>query len=105
MPDNVPVPAPAADYAAIKGCVKALRAGGWGAGSAGQFLYCSIIVPHPAYKSNATYMEAVDNLTMMVPEQVPKAQLHPNDVSASTLKGLFDTDDVDPKVVKHFRQV
>ena len=35
VPDNVPIPAPAADYAAIKGCVEALRAGGWGVGSAG----------------------------------------------------------------------
>ena len=32
VPDNVPLPAPAVDYAAIKGCVDALRAGGWGAG-------------------------------------------------------------------------
>ena len=86
VPDNVPLPAPAVDYAAIKGCVDALRAGGWGAGSSAQFLYCSIIVPHPAYKSNATYMAAVANLTMTVPAQVPKDKLHPNDVSASTLK-------------------
>ena len=40
-----------------------------------------------------------------VPAQVPKDKLHPNDVSTSTLKGQMDMGEVDPKVVKHFRQV
>ena len=79
VPDNVPEPAPPEDYAAIAGCVDALRAGGWGAGSSAQFLYCSIIVPHPAYKSNATYMAAVANLTMTVPAQVRPNKKSPCD--------------------------
>ena len=44
-PDNVPRPATANDYAAVTSCLELLRAGLFTHEK--QFLYCSILVPHP----------------------------------------------------------
>mmetsp|Transcript_34491 Transcript_34491/g.104057 ORF Transcript_34491/g.104057 Transcript_34491/m.104057 type:complete len:648 (+) Transcript_34491:104-2047(+) len=105
VPDTVPKPALAVDYATLTSCVDKLRGGLIHPGGPAQFLYCSIIVPHPPYASNKTYMDAVEKLAVNVPEQVPLAQLHPNDVSTALLKSSLGTDNVSATEVIHFRRV
>ncbi|MDA8639364.1 sulfatase-like hydrolase/transferase [bacterium] len=108
VPDNWTAglgPALPNDYAAVDSCVSLLRGGLFDASNGRNFLYCSILVPHPPYRSNATYMEQVAGLPVHTPEQVPIGALHPNDVSTATLKGTLETDLVAPAVQQHFRRV
>jgi len=104
VPDNVTRPALASDYLALENCLEALD-GGLLRGDAAQFLYCSFLVPHPPYQSNATYMAAVADLQVGVPKQVPLHQLHPNDVATITLRGSMATDLVPNATKIHFRKV
>eukprot|EP00912_Choanoflagellata_sp_UC4_P000515 UC4_evm3s321 len=104
VPDNVSFPAPDVDYAAINSCVTALEEGLF-TSSTPNLLYCSIIVPHPPYKSNATYMAAVKDLNISIALQVPLEELHPNDKFTAILKRSLFMEQVSPAVLKHFREV
>merc|ERR1712224_348787 len=90
---------------AVNNCVAQLQGGLFNNKTHPQFLYCSIIVPHPPYASNSTYMKAVENLTVTVPEWVPKSEAHPNDYAASTLKHLWNCDDYNKSDIIYFRRV
>lgn len=68
VPDNVAAPATGGDYKAIDECLALLRSGMFT--HPRQFLYCSILVPHPPYATNATYMEAVKDLQVHPVQQV-----------------------------------
>lgn len=57
------------------------------------------------YASNKTYMDAVAQLDVEAPEQVPIDQLHPNDVSTALLKHSFDQDQVNASQIEYFRRV
>jgi len=104
--DNVEKPATANDYKTLASCLGALRGGLITPSSTQQqFLYCSILVPHPPYASNKTYMDAVAQLDVEAPEQVPIDQLHPNDVSTALLKHSFDQDQVNASQIEYFRRV
>ena len=70
-----------------------------------QLLYCSILVPHPPYRSNETYMTQIMELDIKPPQWVPKPQVHPFDLYSSKAKGLWNIDDVQGAVVTHFRRV
>lgn len=104
-PPNKTMPALSADYDAMNSCVDILRAGLFNDPSTPQFLYCSIIVPHPPYASNFTYLNAVANLTVGVPALVPLNESHPNDIATSTLKHMLDTDQYSADDVEYFRRV
>jgi hypothetical protein len=91
VPDNETRPATANDYATLSSCLEKLRGGLIYPGGPPQFLYCSILVPHPPYASNQTYMDAVEQLAVDVPAQVPLDKLHPNDVSTAMLKHSLNT--------------
>lgn len=54
--------------ACMNSCVSQLRSGLFNNKSAPQFLYCSLIVPHPPYASNSTFMKAVLNMSIGVPK-------------------------------------
>jgi hypothetical protein len=103
VPDNVAAPATSGDYTAIAGCLALLRGGMFTNPS--QFLYCSILVPHPPYATNATYLAAVKDLEVHPVQQVPVAQLHPNDVATATIKGTMDAETVPAAELEHFRRV
>jgi choline-sulfatase len=103
VPDNVTKPALPQDYETVDSCVALLDAGLFRDGS--QFLYCSIIVPHPPYQSNATYMAAVAKMNITVPEWVPFGELHPNDLATMALRNCLDVDDVPHEHIIHFRTV
>ena len=116
VPDNVTRPASSSDYAAIDGCVKALRSGLFHSATQAQFLYCSILPPHPVtpesckecgttYPTNATYMHAVKDLNVTAPQQVPWAELHPNDFAQIRMKSSTWYDDVPVSQIEHFRRV
>lgn len=59
VPDSEPKPATANDYKTLASCLSRLRSGLIRPGGPAQFLYCSLLVPHPPYASNKTYMDAV----------------------------------------------
>lgn len=101
---DLDAPATRNDYEAIDHCLGLLRSGLLSTASS-QFLYCSILVPHPPYQTNATYMQMVEKLDIHVPAQVPKSKLHPNDVATATLKGTFDADSVPTAEIELFRRV
>ena len=91
------------DYLAVDSCVALLDSGLFRHGN--QFLYCSIIVPHPPYRSNATYMAAVADLPVTVPEWVPMDKLHPNDRAILALRNSLGVDLVPHETIIHFRKV
>jgi hypothetical protein len=91
------------DYLAVDSCVALLDSGLFRHGN--QFLYCSIIVPHPPYRSNATYMAAVADLPVTVPEWVPMDKLHPNDRAILALRNSLGVDLVPHETIIHFRRV
>ena len=103
-PDDKKAPASSNDYQCVQSCVAQLRAGLFNQ-TAPQFLYCSILVPHPAYASNSTYMRAVANLSVGAPALVPKNASHPNDMMTSKLKGYWDEDKYAAEDVIYFRRV
>jgi len=103
-PDSKKKPAKKDDYKAMESCVSQLQSGLFNSPSP-QFLYCSLLVPHPPYASNHTFMKAVANLTIGVPEWVPKASVHPNDFATSFLKGTWLADDFKAKDIVYFRNV
>ena len=106
VPDDVPAPAPATDYRTISACKADIEAGLLrGDAPQAQLLYCSIVVPHPPYRSNATYMERTASLDIGPPRWLPKPRVHPADMYASKAKGMWDIDAVDPEIVSHFRRV
>ena len=47
VPDDIALPLVPTDYLTIDLCTKALREGRLGVAAAQNFLYCSILVPHP----------------------------------------------------------
>ena len=98
-------PALSVDYQCMDSCVAALRGGLFSNSSAPQLLYCSIIVPHPPYQSNSTFMQAVANLTVDVPRLVPHGDCHPNDRTTSIIKGLWEMDSFAPEAVIYARRV
>ena len=49
VPDDIALPLVPTDYLTIDLCTKALREGRLGVAAAQNFLYCSILVPHPPY--------------------------------------------------------
>ena len=102
-PSNVAAPATTNDYRCIDECLSLLRGGMLTHPS--QFLYCSILVPHPPYATNATYLEAVKSLEVHPVKQVPLDQLHPNDVATATLKGTLDLDTVSVAELERFRRI
>lgn len=104
-PSNVAKPATSNDYQALAGCLRSLRGGLIQPDGPAQLLYCSILVPHPPYASNATYMAAVQKLLVPVPAQVPREKMHPNDVSTALLKSSMDTDKVPAHQIEYFRRV
>jgi hypothetical protein len=110
VPDDVKKPATNNDYDTVDSCTRALAGGLLGDLSSGaqpQFLYCSLLVPHPPYASNSTYMAHTAGLNITYPEQVPLSELHPNDLFTATTKQSLNADAAhahDPEVVKHFRR-
>ena len=112
-PSNVAKPATTNDYRTLASCLAMLRGGlirpaattTTMDSSRQQFLYCSILVPHPPYASNKTYMDAVAQLDVTAPAQVPVDLLHPNDVSTSLLKGSLNQDVVNTSQIEYFRRV
>ena len=111
VPDDVAKPATTNDYNTVDSCTRALAGGLFGdlhRGAQPQFLYCSILVPHPPYASNSTYMAHTAGLNITYPAQVPLGRLHPNDVFTATAKHSLDADAAhaaDPGVAEHFRRV
>ena len=91
VPDNVPAPAPTPDYRTISSCLKAIESGLLSVDAPqAQLLYCSILVPHPPYRSNETYMKQVAALDIHPPQWVPKASVHPFDKWTSMTKGMYN---------------
>lgn len=105
-PTNVPKPAGQDDYDAIESCVKALN-GGLFQSSQPQFLYCSILIPHPKYQSNQHWMSQVPDLhNWSIPTWTPKAQLHPSDAYTQMMKGAgWEIDNADKHMIDKFRRV
>lgn len=68
--DNVAMPATGNDYKTLKSCLDKLHGGLISPGGPAQFLYCSILVPHPPYASNKTYMDQVESMNISVVQQV-----------------------------------
>ena len=85
-------------------CVEEVRAGLFDKDNGPQF-HCSIIVPHPPYASNHTFMQAVANLSIDVPKWVDKAKAHPNDRATSVLKHMWNADEFKPEDIVYFRHV
>merc|ERR1719326_564905 len=105
-PDNVARPAPGPlDYPTTKNCAELLR-GGLFKLEAPQFLYCSLLVPHPPYRTNSTYMNLLPPLgNASVPNWRSKDKVHPSDAYTSKMKRFWDVDQVKPSTVEHFRRV
>ena len=104
-PKNVSQPANPGDYVTLDSCVKSLRAGLFSDPDGGQFLYCSIIVPHPSYETNATYLAPLANLTIDPISWVPLNESHPSDVASAIQKGLTLAETFDTDQVENFRRV
>jgi len=106
VPDNVPWAAPShLDYVATDKCASLLQ-GGLFQSSTPQFLYCSLLVPHPPYRTNSTYLSQLPPLgNLSVPNWRPKSEVHPADAYASKTKKMWLVDDADPALVEHFRRV
>lgn len=104
-PKDEAQPASQNDYATLDSCLTQLRAGLFSDPEGGQFLYCSILVPHPTYATNATYLKALANLTIDPIHWVPLNESHPSDVASSTQQGLADASNFDPAGVENFRRV
>ncbi len=103
--DTEPKPATGVDYQCMNSCVSILRKGLFNNKSAPQFLYCSLIVPHPPYASNHTFMKAVENMTIDVPSFVPKSIIHPNDRTTAILKSTWNADQFNASNIEYFRRV
>eukprot|EP00039_Didymoeca_costata_P026092 m.14903 g.14903 ORF g.14903 m.14903 type:complete len:445 (+) comp5246_c0_seq1:144-1478(+) len=107
-PDNVKAPALPEDYAAIDACTTLLNAGLFTNTKMPQFLYCSIIVPHPPYRTNSTYLSRVPEGSLgnlSIPNWRDKSTVHPSDEYTSKVKHMWDVDQTNKSVVDHFRRV
>jgi arylsulfatase A-like enzyme len=105
-PDDVAKPALAVDYAAVSACEAHLASGLLSPDAlTPNLLYCSIIVPHPPYATNSTYLANVAKLSIDAVEQVPYAALHPNDIVKSILKNSIALDFVNATLQAHFRRI
>lgn len=105
VPDDVPMPLTPRDYRTVDHCVAALADGLLARGRPQQFLYCSILVPHPPYKSNATYMAQVDASLVEPPAWGAVGEVHPADRHMIIQKGEDGIDSVSNTVIDHFRHV
>lgn len=105
-PDNVRRPSYLEDYEAVDGCVGALRSGLLSPSqSTPQLLYCSVMMPHPPYETNATFLAEVAHLAIRRPTQVPLGRLHLNDRVTTALKGSAAIDAVPTPALQHMRRV
>ena len=107
VPDDLPQPARPYDYKTANDC-RAAISGGIFSSDKPQFLYCSLLVPHPKYQSNSTYMDLVKGLNFSYPEQIPWGQVHPYDLFAIAQKKTGDADQTakdSPETIEHFRHV
>ncbi|CAE7517012.1 ARSK [Symbiodinium natans] len=102
------VPRPAADpldYLTTQNCAELLDSGLFDS-AVPQFLYCSILVPHPPYWTNSTYLAEVPGLGRhSLPHWQPKAKVHPADEYMSKGKDLWRMDEASPLKVHHLRKV
>eukprot|EP00051_Salpingoeca_urceolata_P000719 m.35605 g.35605 ORF g.35605 m.35605 type:complete len:416 (+) comp10936_c0_seq2:720-1967(+) len=105
VPDDVKMPATPPDYAATKACTS-LLSNGLFRSTTPQFLYCSIIVPHPPYRTNATYLNKLPSLgNQSVPNFRPRGTIHPSDEYTMKVKESYLTDQVPADEIGHFRRV
>lgn len=93
------------DYAASRSCTELLDAGLFRS-STPQFLYCSLLVPHSPFWTNATYLAQVPDLgNYSLPKWPPKLEVHPADEYTSKAKKLWRMDETSPEKVAHLRKV
>lgn len=99
VPDDCPAPATSNDYMTTDACQHALEDGLFKS-STPQFLYCSILVPHPPYKTNSTYLAKIPASlgNLSVPKWVPRDQLHPSDEYTIKMKKMWNIDNASPEV-------
>lgn len=104
--DHEEKPARSMDYTTTDECSALLR-GGLFQSSTPQFLYCSVLVPHPPYATNSTYMSRVPSLlNWSIPRWTPKSELHPSDAYTQMAKReCWEIDDAEPEQVDHLRRV
>jgi hypothetical protein len=82
VPDDVAVPLVPTDYLTIDLCTKGLAEGRLSAAATvQQFMYCSILVPHPPYLTNSTFMAMIDKVKSdaSLPSFGPLDEVHPAD--------------------------
>lgn len=93
------------DYAASRSCTELLDSGLFKS-STHQFLYCSLLVPHSPFWTNATYLAQVPDLgNYSLPQWPPKLEVHPADEYTSRTKKLWRLDETSPEKVAHLRKV
>lgn len=82
VPDDVAMPLVPTDYLTIDLCTKGLTEGRLSAAATvQQFMYCSILVPHPPYYTNSTFMAMIDKVKSdaSLPSFGPLDEVHPAD--------------------------
>lgn len=84
-------PGTANDYTTTQDCVALLRS--LPADAPPQLIYCSILLPHPAYVSNSTYIQSLNLTAIDVPDWPAQSGLHPNDAHVVLSKGFWDAAD------------
>ena len=60
VPDDIATPLVPTDYLTVDLCTRDLENGRLATAAPQSFLYCSILVPHPPYLTNATFMKMID---------------------------------------------